>query len=202
MSRIEQKQQTRQRIVDAAGRGFRRGGFGGLGVDGLAKEAGVTSGAFYVHFASKADAFREAVVEGMAGLKIGVLHFQAEHGTNWWPAFVRFYLSDKRTCELGDSCTLQSLSPEVARADAASQSAFEARLQEVAAAVVAGPVSAGAPRDLGAAYVALATLAGAVTLARAVGLAAASEQIAAAAERALLAESPAPSKAPGTRRQR
>ena len=186
MSRQDLKQQTRQRIADAAGRGFRQGGFGGLGVDGLAKLAGVTSGAFYVHYGSKAEAFREAVEQGMAGLKLGVLHFQSEHGHKWWPEFVRFYLSVKRTCELGDSCTLQSLSPEVARADAAAQASFEAGLLEVAHAVVEGPVSPAAPRNLDSAFAALASLIGAVTLARAVGSPALGEQIAAAAERTLL----------------
>ena len=62
--REEQKKLTRQRIVDAAGRGFRRGGYGGIGVDGLAKEAGMTSGAFYVHFDSKKAAFRESMLQG------------------------------------------------------------------------------------------------------------------------------------------
>ena len=186
MSRTEQKQQTRQRIVDAAGRGFRERGFDGLGVDGLARTAGVTSGAFYAHFDGKAAAFREAVAEGLAGLKTGVLYFQTEHARQWWPEFVRFYLSVKRTCELGDSCTLQSLSPEVARADAAAQAAFEAGLLDVARAVVEGPASPAAPRDLDSAFAALASLIGAVTLARAVGSPALGEQIAAAAERTLL----------------
>jgi AcrR family transcriptional regulator len=68
VSRSEQKEQTRQRILEAAGRSFRKGGFGGIGVDGLAKEAGLTSGAFYVHFGSKAEAFRESVQQGMADL--------------------------------------------------------------------------------------------------------------------------------------
>ena len=49
----EYKQLVRRKMVDAAGRGFRKNGYGGLGVDGLAKEAGVTSGAFYGHFKSK-----------------------------------------------------------------------------------------------------------------------------------------------------
>lgn len=186
MSRSEQKQQTRQRIIDAAGRGFRKGGFGGIGVDGLAKEAGVTSGGFYVHFDSKADAFREAVAQGMAGLKVGMLHFQAEHGRNWWPEFVRFYLGFKRTCDLSDSCTLQSLSPEVARSDAAAQATFEMGLLDVAHSVVAGPASPAVPRDLGSAYAALASLVGAVTLARAVNSAEVGNQIAIATERTLL----------------
>lgn len=186
MSRNEQKLQTRQRIIDAAGRGFRKGGFGGIGVDGLAKEAGVTSGGFYVHFDSKADAFREAVAQGMAGLKAGVLHFQTEHGCNWWPEFVRFYLGFKRTCDLSDSCTLQSLSPEVARSDTAAQATFETGLLDVVHAVVAGPASPAMPHDLGSAYAALASLVGAVTLARAVNSAEVGNQIAIATERALL----------------
>lgn len=186
MSRNEQKQQTRQRIIDAAGRGFRKGGFGGIGVDGLAKEAGVTSGGFYVHFGSKTEAFREAVAQGMTDLKQGVLHFQAEHGSNWWPEFVRFYLGFKRTCDLSDSCTLQSLSPEVARADVVAQAAFETGLLEVAQAVVDGPLSPKAPRDLTSAFAALASLVGAVTLARAVSSPEIGNQIAMSTERALL----------------
>jgi len=156
VNRDEQKQQTRRRIVQAAMRGFRRGGFGGLGVDGLAKEAGVTSGAFYVHFASKSEAFGAAVAQGMAELREGVLACQAAHGKAWWAEFVRFYLGGKRTCELADSCGLQSLSPEVARADEAARRAFEHGLREVAAAVLQGPRSAGAPRDEPAALAALA----------------------------------------------
>ena len=57
---------ARQRLVEAAGRGFRTGGFGGAGVDALAKGAGLTSGAFYAHFDSKAEAFRLVVSAGIA----------------------------------------------------------------------------------------------------------------------------------------
>lgn len=186
MSRAEQKVLTRRRIVDAAARGFRRNGFGGIGVDGLAKEAGVTSGAFYVHFDSKSSAFREAVTQGMKELKEGVLHFQATHAKAWWPEFVRFYLGFKRTCDLSESCTLQSLSPEVARSDDASRAAFEAGLHEVAEAIVAGPRSPGVPRDSASACAALAALVGAVTLSRAVHSAAVSRQIAESTGRTLL----------------
>ena len=186
MSRTKQKLQTRQRILEAAGRGFRKGGFGGVGVDGLAKEAGVTSGAFYVHFDSKAEAFREAVAQGMSDLKDGVRHFQATHGLTWWPEFVHFYLGTKRTCELPESCALQSLAPEVARSDASSRAAFEAELLKVATIVATGPLSNDAPSDVDAALAALAALAGAVTLARAVDDPAVAERIAAAAERVLL----------------
>jgi TetR/AcrR family transcriptional repressor of nem operon len=44
-------------MIAAASRGFRSNGYAGIGVDGLAKAAGVTSGAFYSHFGSKDAAF-------------------------------------------------------------------------------------------------------------------------------------------------
>ena len=186
MSRTEKKVQTRQRILDAAGRGFRKGGFGGVGVDGLAKEAGVTSGAFYVHFESKAAAFRESIIQGMSDVDGAIRQVQIEHGRAWWPTFVRFYLGTKRTCDLSESCGLQSLTPEVARSDATSRAGFEAELLKVATTIAAGPTSTDAPPDVESAWAALATLIGAVTLARAVNDPTLAEQIAAAAERALL----------------
>jgi len=185
MSRQAQKAQTRQRMVDAAARGFREGGYG-VGVDRLARQAGVTSGAFYVHFENKADAFLAAMEHGLDELLSGVHQHQAEHGPAWWAAFVRFYLGPKRACTLADSCSLQSLAPELARADDGARHAFECRLAAVVQAVVAGPRSAGAPRDAAAAYAALATLVGAVTLARAVQSSDVADQIAAAAGRQLL----------------
>ena len=44
------KQESLSRIVNATGRGFRKHGFSGIGVDDLAKEAGVTHAAFTVIF--------------------------------------------------------------------------------------------------------------------------------------------------------
>ncbi|MCO5414979.1 TetR/AcrR family transcriptional regulator [Ralstonia mojiangensis] len=186
MSRAEQKALTRQRILEGSGRAFRKGGYAGTGVDALAKEAGVTSGAFYVHFDSKGDVFRESLRQGMDDLRRGVLHFQSEHGRAWWPAFVRFYLNAKRTCDLSESCTLQTLPTEVARSDQESRAAFEVALREVAQTVVDGPASPRVPRNLEAACSALASLVGAVTLARAVGSPTFADQIANAAESALL----------------
>jgi TetR/AcrR family transcriptional regulator, transcriptional repressor for nem operon len=186
MSRAEQKANTRQRILEGSGRAFRKGGYAGTGVDALAKEAGVTSGAFYVHFDSKGDAFRDSLRQGMDDLRGGILYFQAEHGRAWWPEFVRFYLSEKRTCDLSEGCTLQTMPIEVARSDQESRTAFEVALRGVAQAVIDGPASPRAPRNLEAACSALASLVGAVTLARAVGSPAFADQIANAADAALL----------------
>jgi AcrR family transcriptional regulator len=112
-----QREQTRARLTAAVGRGFRKRGYNGIGVDGLAKEAEVTSGAFYGYFPSKEAAFKEAVTVGIDDLRSGVERLQAEHGAGWLEVFIDFYLGHRRTCELGETCALQSLTPEVVRAD-------------------------------------------------------------------------------------
>lgn len=186
MSRQEQKAQTRERILDAAGKSFRRSGYGGVGVDGLAKAAGVTSGAFYVHFGSKQEAFRAAVEHGLADLDAGVRYFQQTFEQAWWERFVCFYLTDKRRCELGESCSLQSLAPEVARAGEEDRAVFETGLARVALTVVEGPASSGKPQHQDAALAALAMLVGAVSLGRAMATEAAAHQVADAVARVLL----------------
>src|SRR5215469_13600858 len=97
---------ARARLLDAAGRGFRASGFGGAGVDALAKGAGLTSGAFYAHFESKADAFRLAVADGLAFLRGGIAQFQAQHGSGWRDPFVDFYLGQRMEVGLDEACAL------------------------------------------------------------------------------------------------
>ncbi|MFX7836726.1 TetR family transcriptional regulator, partial [Acinetobacter baumannii] len=84
---------TRKKILDAAARRFRAEGYDGLGIDGLAKAAGVTNGAFYGHFDSKADAFREVAIQGLVELREGIERYRAEYGVEWLAAFTRFYFS-------------------------------------------------------------------------------------------------------------
>jgi len=186
--RTGRKEESRARILASAGRGFRTRGYGALGVDGLAKEAGVTSGAFYAHFKSKAEAFREAVVAGMKDLHSGIEQLRESAGpAGWRQKFVDFYLGDRRTCDLAESCALQSLTGEVARADDEARAAYEAELQHVVDAAAAG-MSEGADAERRADAIALlALLAGGVSLARAVKNPALSDEIAAAVRRAAAA---------------
>jgi TetR/AcrR family transcriptional regulator, transcriptional repressor for nem operon len=172
----EHKQETRTRILDAAGRLFRKEGYGGSGIDGLTRAAGVTNGAFYGHFKTKSEAFRIAVLAGLEELRAGISGLKREQGNGWLTSFVDFYLGPKRTCDLGHSCALPSLSPDVMRADAETRSAYEAQLLRII-----DEVSSGLPdgRDRGNTAIALlALLAGGVTMARAVADLSTSERIA------------------------
>ena len=165
--RAGQKEESRLKILMGAGRGFRRAGFGGSGVDGLAKEAGVTSGAFYAHFKSKAEAFREVVFIGLEGLIRNVQTKRAELGNRWREAYIDFYLGERRTCDVSESCALQSLSIEVARADDEARETYEEQLKIIIATVADG--LEGKPKHRREeAMTLLALLVGGVTLARAV----------------------------------
>lgn len=177
--RAGQKEESRARLLASAGRGFRSHGFGGLGVDGLAKEAGLTSGAFYAHYKSKAVAFREAVVAGMEDLRACIEHKRETLGGGWRKSFIDFYLSDRRTCDLADSCALQSLTGEVARADEEAREAYEVELRKVIDATAAGMGAESAAERQTEATALLALLVGGVSLARAVKDPAFSEEIAA-----------------------
>ncbi len=182
--RSGQKEESRARILAAAGRGFRRHGFGGLGVDGLASEAGVTSGAFYAHFKSKAAAFRESVTVGIHALHDGIEAMREAKGAGWRQAFIDFYLGDRRTCALADSCALQSLTAEVARGDDDVRTAYEFELRGVIAAAADGLEGASEQDRRDEAIALLALLAGGVSLARAVKDPTLAEEIAAAVKRA------------------
>jgi TetR/AcrR family transcriptional repressor of nem operon len=182
----EHKEQTRRRILNAAGQLFRQEGYGGSGIDGLTKAAGVTNGAFYGHFASKRDAFRTAVVSGLEELRLGIARLKAKRGSRWFHTFVDLYLGAKRTCDLGQSCALPSLSPEVVRADALTRRGYEQELRRLIEEVASGlPARRSAMREE-TAIALLALLSGGVTLARAVSDPALSDKIAQAVQKQAL----------------
>lgn len=70
---IEHKQKTRERVITVAKQAIRRDGIASLGVAAVMKNAGLTHGGFYAHFASR-DALIEATVEEMlAGARVRFL---------------------------------------------------------------------------------------------------------------------------------
>ncbi len=197
---VEHKNETRTRILDAASRLFRQEGYGGSGIGPLTKAAGVTNGAFYGHFKSKSEAFRSVVLTGLEQLRLAIAALKAAHGARWRRPFVDFYLGPRRTCELGESCALPSLSPEVMRADDETRDAYEEELLRIVGEVSAGLEDLpGADRE-DRAIAFLALLSGGVTLARAVRDPALSERIAQAVGRfATAMTEPADARAPRRR---
>ena len=122
---------SRKKMVHAAGAAFREHGLGGVGVDGLARAADLTSGAFYFHFKSKLDAFVAGLEDGLEDLNAGIQQFQEHEGSSWAAAFAAFYLGFKRTCDLRTACALPVLSSEAERAGAVARQAYEVKMKTV-----------------------------------------------------------------------
>ena len=181
----EHKQATRRRILDAVSRGFRQAGFGGIGVDALAKFANLTSGAFYSNFSSKAEAFQAAIQQGIAQVRMGVEAHQEQHGSHWLEPFAEFYFSQFVNCDAADGCALPGLSGDVARGDTKTRAVFEKEYVALVDSIAEGlPGSADARISKAIAVTALLT--GGVTLARAMKGKAMRERVACAVRDAVI----------------
>src|SRR3982750_2595987 len=112
----EHKQETHARIVKKASVRLREKGAHGIGVADLMKEAGLTHGGFYAHFAS-----REAlVVEAFA--------YAMDRSTEHWrklaaatppdqrlATLVESYLTTAHRDDPGHGCAVPALAAEIAR---------------------------------------------------------------------------------------
>jgi AcrR family transcriptional regulator len=159
----ERKAKIRTDILKAAGQGFREEGYSGLGVDGLAKRAGMTSGAFYGHFRSKGDAFAEVVAEGLKDYANAIRGFQRDFGSDWPREFLNYYLGRGHVADLSKSCVVPGLSADVMRAEPKVKASYEDMISEIS--VLLQMDSGLAENDVPAF---LALLAGAVMMARSV----------------------------------
>jgi TetR/AcrR family transcriptional regulator, transcriptional repressor for nem operon len=177
--------ENRRHIVEAAARLFRDGGFDGVGVDAIMKEARLTHGGFYGHFASKealmAEALAHALDRSMAWQeKLGSLS-----------ELVTGYLSDRHRADRAKGCPVAALGADVARHSPALRKTVTAGIREQIGHIISllkhGTPAARRRRAI-ATY---AGMVGALTLARAVDDAALAREILAAARETFSKEIPA-----------
>ena len=161
------KAETRQKMIAAASRGFRSNGYAGIGVDGLAKAAGVTSGAFYSHFGSKDAAFDVALATGLDEVIEAIPNFQEEHGANWVEAFAEYYMGKSHRRDLECGCAMATLTPEVVRANPKVHAAFEKKMTLVADLVSCGLDGSSDEERRAKAWAMLSVLIGGINVARA-----------------------------------
>jgi TetR/AcrR family transcriptional repressor of nem operon len=105
----EKAAENRERIVETASRLFREKGFDGVGLDAIMKDAGLTHGGFYGHFASKEDLAAEAVAHALE--KSAELQ---RRYTNIGD-FVSNYLSESHYEDRANGCALAALGGDMAR---------------------------------------------------------------------------------------
>ena len=162
------KEQTKEKILIAASQNFRSNGYSGIGVDGIAKAAGVTSGAFYSHFGSKDGAFDAALIAGLNEVIEGIPQFQSNFGKKWVEEFAEYYLSQKHQNDLACGCAMTTLSPEVVRATNETQATYEKMMSKIID-LAADGLEGGSKEDKRSrAWAMLSILIGGLTMARAV----------------------------------
>jgi AcrR family transcriptional regulator len=155
------KEASRQKILEVAAERFRSDGIAATGLATIMSDAGLTNGAFYPHFRSKADLVRETVAAATSATRFG--NFIAEDGLD---VALDAYLSPEHRDDPGQGCPLAALLPELARQPLETRRVyadnFLALARELASAL---PAKTKDPE--GVAIAIYATLIGSVQLARA-----------------------------------
>jgi TetR/AcrR family transcriptional regulator, transcriptional repressor for nem operon len=163
------KDATHERIVEAAARAIRRSGYSGTGVADIMKEAGLTHGGFYAHFASREAMLAEAVdragAEGVAAVARvagAAPPKQALH------AMMRAYLSKAHAEGVETGCGVAALCSETPRQAPEVRRAATRRIKEMIDLVARESPDWGQPGAHEHALVTVATMVGALVLSRAV----------------------------------
>lgn len=136
------KELTHQRILSTAARMIRKDGFEALAVADLMKQAGLTHGGFYAHFANRDALLAEALDyarRDSAALLSQLAGTDHTDAANALQQFIALYLSEAhlQASPQGEGCPVAALSSEFHRLDAQGQQvaarSVEALVQRLAA---------------------------------------------------------------------
>ncbi len=168
-ARATAKDATHERIVAVAARVIRRSGYDGTGVADIMKEAGLTHGAFYAHFASReamlAEAAGRACAESAAAAADVVAQVPADQAL---AAMLAAYLSRDHQNHAEGGCPLAALGSETPRQAAEVRRVTTRHIKEVVDLIARQSPDWGRPEAHQQALNALSTMVGALVLARAV----------------------------------
>ena len=137
------KDATRRRIIDVASRQFRQQGVAAVGLAGIMTDAGLTNGAFYAHFASKADLLREVLCNVR---KRNEMWQAAPESGAGLASTIRDYLSSGHRDNPGRGCPTSALVAEIARHPKAARDAFTDKLARIIE-LIAARLDSGTQRE-------------------------------------------------------
>src|SRR5207249_3037743 len=110
------KEVTHERIVEVAARAIRRSGYGGTGVADIMKEAGLTHGGFYAHFASREAMLAEAADRaGAESAAVSARIATAAPPEEALRSVLRAYLSKAHVENMEMGCPVTALGSETPR---------------------------------------------------------------------------------------
>ena len=180
--RAAAKEASHERIVSVAARAIRRSGYGGTGVADIMKEAGLTHGAFYAHFASReamlAEAAGRACAES-AAVAAGVV--ASVPSGEALSSMLRTYLSREHLAQVEMGCPLAALGSETPRQAPEVRRVTTRHVKEMIDLVARQSSDWGQPSAHERALVTVATMVGTLLLARAVDEPTLSDSLCAAA---------------------
>jgi TetR/AcrR family transcriptional regulator, transcriptional repressor for nem operon len=129
----EHKAKAREALVQAGARTLKESGFHGVGVDGLAAAAGVTSGAFYSNFPTK-EAMLEAVVDAGVGEPFlsDTKALPVAEARSRLMGMLDDYVSTAHSSDPASGCVMPALSADVSRAQPAVREAYDRKITVLA----------------------------------------------------------------------
>jgi AcrR family transcriptional regulator len=159
------KDATRQHIIGVASKRFRRDGIDAVGIAGLMSEAGLTNGAFYLHFKSKDVLVKESVCAALEEQKD---ELQAALSCGRLEEAVRYYLSPQHRDNPASGCPSSALIEELSRQSRQTRTAYTDQLSGLFDLLLQGLPGATLDIRRGKAMSLLGTMIGVLQLARAV----------------------------------
>jgi AcrR family transcriptional regulator len=167
--RTSAKEASHERIVGAAARAIRRSGYDGTGVADIMKEAGLTHGAFYAHFASREAMLAEAADRaGAESNAIAASVIAAAPPDQSLRALIQSYLSKAHLEDIETGCSISALVSEMPRQSPEVRHAATRQIKEMIDLVARQLPDWGQASAHERALVTVATMVGTLMLARAV----------------------------------
>ena len=163
------KEVTHERIVETAARAIRRSGYNGTSVADIMKEAGLTHGGFYAHFASREAMLAEAADRaGAESVALSARIAATAKPEQALKALIHAYLSKEHVRSVEMGCPIAALGSEMPRQAPEVRRAATRRIKEMIDVVARQLPDWGQPAAHERALVTVATSVGALLLARAV----------------------------------
>lgn len=126
------KAETRQKLISQAATRLRRDGLNAVGLRALVADVGLTHGAFYAHFPSKAKlvevAIKEALNETYNSLLIAIETVNQDLKLE---VFVSTYLSALHWQSMDKGCVVAALAPEIIRENTEMRKALTSGMEPI-----------------------------------------------------------------------